>query len=268
MFDRYNKRRQFLSQSLIGAGGMAVANTIGFQTVAAASVSEGIYAVPLPERVSIPVAGSTLRFPVRRVYCLGLNYAAHTRETGQDPGEKPPLMFMKPTDAIVPGGGDVPYPSKTTDLHYEIEFVVAIGSGGSAIPEARALDHVYGYSVGLDMTRRDLQLEAMKQQRAWIKGKSFDYSAPCAAIQPANQIGHPINGRIWLELNGELRQQSDISKMIWNAAKGVSVLSEYFRLEPGDIIFTGTPEGIGQVQRGDELHGGVEGVGEIKVTIV
>ena len=217
---------------------------------------------------SIPVIGSDARFPVRRIYCVGRNYAAHAREMGRDPDREPPFFFMKPADAIVPGGGAVKYPPGTADLHHEIELVVALHRGGSDIAAADALDHVFGYAVGLDLTRRDLQSEAKKQGRPWDFGKSFDQSAPVTAIYPVASHGHHTSGKITLHVNGELRQQGDLSEMIWSVPDTIAYLSHYYRLEPGDLIFTGTPAGVGAVVPGDRLLGSVEGVAELNVEIV
>ncbi|KPK33320.1 MAG: fumarylacetoacetate hydrolase [Betaproteobacteria bacterium SG8_40] len=217
---------------------------------------------------SIPVVGIEARFPVRRIYCVGRNYAAHAREMGRDPDREAPFFFMKPADAIVPGGGAVAYPPGTADLHHEIELVVALHRGGSDISPADALDCVYGYAVGLDLTRRDLQAEAKKQGRPWDFGKSFDQSAPVTAIYPVASHGHHDSGKITLHVNGELRQQGDLSDMIWSVPDTIAYLSQYYRLEPGDLIFTGTPAGVGAVVPGDKLLGSVEGVAELNVEIV
>ena len=217
---------------------------------------------------SIPVAGNNARFPVHRIYCVGRNYAAHAREMGKDPDREPPFFFMKPADAIVPGGGKVKYPPGTSDLHHEIELVVALHRGGSAIDASQALEHVYGYAVGLDLTRRDLQSEAKKSGRPWDFGKSFDQSAPVTPIVPASESGHPASGSITLKVNGSVRQQGDLSEMIWSVPDTIAFLSRYYRLEPGDVIFTGTPAGVGAVGPGDKLSGAVEGVAELNVEIV
>ena len=259
-----NDRRSFLKNTAAaGVGISAIA------AGASANAATDSFAVPAPARVTVPVANSDAVFPVRRVYCLGLNYAAHTREAGQDPEKRPPFFFMKPTDAIVPGTGtQIPYPSATKEFHYEVELVIALGSGGNAISQADALQHVYGYAVGLDMTRRDLQGQLASSGLPWEASKSFDHSGPCAAIQPAAKIGHPDKGRIWLSLNDEIRQDSDISMRIWDTAKCVSVLSDFFRLEPGDLIFTGTIVGSAGVHPGDVMRAGVDGVGELSVAVV
>ena len=217
---------------------------------------------------TVEVAGSDDRFPVHRIYCVGRNYAKHAREMGMDPEREPPFFFAKPADAVVANGTPVPYPPRTANLHHEIELVVAIGRGGRGIPVAGALEHVYGYAVGLDLTRRDLQFEAREQGRPWDVAKGFDCSAPIGAIRPAAQMGHPERGSIWLEVNGEARQRANLSEMIWSVPEIVAELSTYFELRAGDLIFTGTPEGVGPVQRGDSLVGGIDGLETLRITIV
>jgi fumarylpyruvate hydrolase len=226
------------------------------------------YVIDAPAAPSIPVAGQKARFPVHRIYCVGRNYAAHAREMGKDPEKEPPFFFMKPADAIVPDGGEVHYPPGTSNLHHEIELVVAMHRGGFQIPAARALDHVYGYAVGLDMTRRDLQLQARDTGRPWDFGKAFDESAPLTAIYPVASHGHHSAGAITLEVNGEMRQQADLEDMIWNVPDTIAFLSNYYHLQPGDLIYTGTPAGVGAVVRGDKLVGKVAGLAELRVTIV
>lgn len=229
-----------------------------------------IVAVPIAE--SADVASPSERFPVRRIYCVGRNYAAHAREMGHDPDREPPFFFTKPADALVyaaPGStGEFPYPSRTNDVHHEIELVVAIGRAGRDIEVARALDHVYGYALGLDMTRRDLQAEAKKMGRPWDVAKGFDRSAPLGPIHPVSRVGHIGQGAIWLKVNGAERQRSDVSQLIWSTAETIAHLSTLFELRPGDLIFTGTPEGVGPVVRGDLLTGSVEGLGELNVRVV
>jgi len=220
-----------------------------------------------PEVPSLAVDGSAQRFPVRRVYCVGRNYAEHAREMGHDPEREPPFFFTKAADSLLPNGGVFQYPPGSSDVQHEIELVVAIGQSGTDIPVDAALAHVYGYGVGLDMTRRDLQAQAKKLGRPWEVGKAFDHAAPCSALVPASRIGHLASGAIWLDVNGETRQKGDISAMIWNVAEVIAHLSRLFRLERGDLIFTGTPAGVGAVQRGDRLEGGVEGVGTLSVTV-
>lgn len=224
--------------------------------------------IPLPPVPTLPVEGSSARFPVARIFCVGRNYAEHAREMGHDPNREPPFFFMKPATAIVADGRDFPYPPATKDVHHEMELVVAIGKGGANIPEAQALDHVWGYAVGLDMTRRDLQSEAKKMGRPWDTGKAFDHSAPCSAIVPAAKIGHPAKGAIVLKVNGEVKQKGDLAELIWKVPEMIAYLSTLFTLLPGDLIFTGTPAGVGPVRRGDLLEGSVEGVGTIKLKVV
>ena len=218
---------------------------------------------PLP---SLPVVGSTDLFPVGRIYCIGRNYAEHAREMGHDPDREPPFFFMKPANALVPNGATIPFPQVTKDLHHEIELVVAIGKGGADIQSKNALDHVWGYGVGLDMTRRDIQNDAKKLGRPWEMGKGFDNSAPCTALQPAAKIGHPAQGAIWVKVNGVTKQSSDLKEMIWNVSDSIAYLSGLVTLQPGDLIYTGTPAGVGAVQRGDKLEGHVDGVGDLTVS--
>ena len=216
---------------------------------------------------TVAIAGSDDRYPVRRVYCVGRNYGAHAREMGHDPDREPPFFFMKPADAVVCETGKVRYPPRTNDLHHEIELVVAIGKGGSDIPINQSLAHVFGYAVGVDFTRRDLQKEAKKLGRPWDTAKGFDESAPISAIHAAADIGHPSAGRIWLAVNDEVRQQGDLNELIWDVAESVAELSTLFRLEPGDLLFTGTPAGVGPVAVGDRVTGAIEGIDEIAITI-
>ena len=224
--------------------------------------------IPAPPQASVEVAGSSERFPVHRIYCVGRNYAAHAREMGMDPEREPPFFFSKPADAIVPNGAAVPYPPRTSNLHHEIELVVAIGTGGRDIPLANALAHVFGYAVGNDLTRRDLQFAAREKGQPWDVSKGFDHSAPITAIRRAAEVGHPERGRIWIEVNGERRQQADLAEMIWNVPEIVAELSTLFELRPGDLIFTGTPAGVGPVKPGDSLVGGVDGLETLRTTIV
>ncbi len=226
------------------------------------------YVVAAPAQTSVEVAGSSERFPVHRIYCVGRNYAAHAREMGMDPEREPPFFFSKPADAVVPNGASVPYPPRTGNLHHEIELVVAIGTGGRDITPADALAHVFGYAVGNDLTRRDLQFAARDKGQPWDVSKGFDRSAPVTAIRRAAEVGHLERGRIWIEVNGERRQQADLSEMIWNVAEIVAELSTLFDLAPGDLIFTGTPAGVGPVQRGDSLVGGIDGLETLRTTIV
>ena len=215
---------------------------------------------PIP---ALPVGDSSDTFPVGRIYCVGRNYAEHAREMGHDPDREPPFFFMKPANAIVPDGATIPFPQATQDLHHEIELVVALGKGGANIPVAKALDHVWGYGVGLDMTRRDLQGEAKKMGRPWEMGKSFDNSAPCTALLPASRIGHPAKGAIWLKVNGAIKQKGDLADMIWNVPETIAYLSGLITLQPGDLIYSGTPAGVGPVKAGNKLEGHVDGVGDL-----
>lgn len=225
------------------------------------------YVLPPPPRVAIPVAGGGA-FPVRRVFCVGRNYAAHAREMGGDPNREPPFFFTKPADALLPGGADMPYPPATADLHHEMELVVAIGRGGAGITEDAALDHVWGYAAGLDMTRRDLQAQAKKDGRPWDMAKGFDHSAPIGLLHPAATIGHPARGRIALSVNGAPRQSGDLADQIWRVPEVVACLSRLVALAPGDLIFTGTPEGVAAAVRGDVLEGEIEGVGTVRTRLV
>jgi fumarylpyruvate hydrolase len=221
--------------------------------------------------VSVPVVGKAERFPVHRIYCVGRNYEEHAKEMGFT-GREPPFFFMKPADAVlvVNAGetGDMPYPSLTKNLHHEIELVVAIGKGGKNIQAAEAMSHVYGYAVGLDMTRRDLQNDMKKQGRPWCIGKGFDHSAPIGPITPATQAGDVANAEIYVQVNGQDRQRSTTSQLIWNIAETIEHLSAAWELQPGDLIYTGTPEGVGAVVAGDTLVGSVAGLGELKVRLV
>lgn len=219
------------------------------------------------QHADVAIVGSDNRYPVRRVYCIGRNYGAHAREMGHDPDREPPFYFMKPADTIVQGAESVSYPSRTSNLHHEIELVVAIGKRGSDIPVEKALDHVFGYAVGIDLTRRDLQKEAKQLGRPWDTAKGFDRSAPVSALHPAADIGHPATGRIWLTVNGGTRQQGDLNELIWNVAEAIAELSTFFELVPGDLLFTGTPAGVGAVVSGDRIAGGIEGIDEIAITI-
>ncbi|CAG0971594.1 MAG: fumarylacetoacetate hydrolase family protein [Rhodocyclales bacterium] len=222
--------------------------------------------IPAWEVPAVPVAGSAARFPVRRIYCVGRNYAEHAREMGGHPEREPPFFFMKPAEAVVTDGR-MAYPPMTADLQHEVELVVALACGGRDIPAAEALDCVFGYAVGLDMTRRDVQAELKAKGRSWEMGKAFDQSAPISAIAPAARIGHPQRGAITLTVNSQPRQHGDLADMIWPVADIIARLSGYVTLQPGDLIFTGTPAGVGKVERGDRLEGAVEGVGELSVAI-
>ena len=226
------------------------------------------FVIAPPPQPSLPVRGTEGRFPIHRIYCVGRNYAAHAVEMGHDPDREPPFFFQKNPDTIVPSGEAFPYPGRTSEVHYEIEMVVALSSGGKDLPVEGALEAVYGYAVGLDMTRRDLQGEAKRMGRPWEVGKAFEFSAPCSEIVPAAAIGHPDSGAIRLDVNGETRQTGDLAQMIWKVPEIVSTLSGLFTLAPGDLIYTGTPAGVGAVHRGDLLHGGVEGLCEITIKVV
>lgn len=214
----------------------------------------------------MPVVGSSEKFPVRRIYCVGRNYAAHAREFGHD--EKlPPFFFAKAADMIVPDGATVPYPPLTQNYHHEVELVAAIGKGGANIAADKALEHVYGYAVGFDMTRRDVQQAAAKNGKPWEVGKSFDNSAPCGPVYPVAQVGHITSGKIQITVNGQVRQSSDINLMIWDVAHIIEHLSQQVTLGPGDLIFTGTPEGVSAVVKGDVMVGSVETLGTLTVKV-
>jgi fumarylpyruvate hydrolase len=225
------------------------------------------FVVPAAPQATVAVEETADLFPVHRIYCVGRNYAEHAREMGHDPDREPPFFFCKPADAVVANDSRIPYPMVTDNLHHEIEQVVAIGKAGVNIPAAQALDHVYGYAVGIDLTRRDLQGVAKKMARPWDSGKAFDNAAPCSAIRPASKIGHPASGRVWLAINGDLRQEGDLNQLIWSVPEIIEYLSGLWELQPGDLIMTGTPAGVGAIERGDRITGGVEGIGEISVQI-
>jgi fumarylpyruvate hydrolase len=228
------------------------------------------YVFPPAPAASVPVTGRAERFPVHRIYCVGRNYVEHAKEMGFT-GREPPFFFLKPADAVVPAAqgetGNVTYPSLTKDLHHEIELVVAIGTGGKNIKAADAQKHIFGYAVGLDMTRRDLQGEMKKQGRPWCIGKAFDQSAPIGPITPAAQAGDVANAEIWLQVNGQDRQRSNVAKLIWNIAETIEHVSAAWELQPGDLIYTGTPEGVAAVVAGDTLVGSVGGLGTLSVKI-
>ena len=221
-----------------------------------------------PIAPTVEIAGSTARFPVHRIYCVGRNYAAHAREMGMDSEREPPFFFSKPADAVVANGAAVPYPPRTANLHHEIELVVAIGEGGRDIPAGNALAHVFGYAVGNDLTRRDLQAAAREKSQPWDVSKGFDHAAPITAIHRVGDVGHPERGAIWIEVNGAVRQRGDLSEMIWSVPEIIAELSTYFELRPGDLIFTGTPAGVGRVVRGDSLVGGIDELDTLRTTIV
>ncbi len=224
------------------------------------------YAIDFPGVITLPVVESNKACPVGRIFCVRGNYAEHAREMGHDPDREPPFFFMKPADAIVANGATIPYPQMTKDVHHEIEMIVAIGKGGSNIPPEKALEHVFGYGVGLDMTRRDLQGEAKKMGRPWEMGKAFDNSAPCTALKTVAMVGHPAKGAIWLKVNGELKQKGDLADLIWNIPDTIAYLSKLITLRPGDIIMSGTPAGVGPIKPGDKLEGHVDGVGDLTVS--
>ncbi|WP_084250002.1 fumarylacetoacetate hydrolase family protein [Sphingomonas mali] len=220
-----------------------------------------------PKTVLVPTADDR-RFPVRRIFCVGRNYAEHAREMGADPDRESPFFFCKPADSVVVGGAPTPYPARTRLLHHEVELVVAIGIVGAEIPVAAALDHVWGYAVGIDMTRRDLQAEAKSHGRPWDMAKGFDASAPLGRLFPVGSVGHPHAGEISLQVNGEARQRADIGELIWNVSEIIAELSTLVRLEPGDLIYTGTPAGVGPVVRGDRITASIAGLGSLETVIV
>jgi fumarylpyruvate hydrolase len=231
------------------------------------------YVVQAPAIVGVPVHGSSDLFPVRRIFCVGRNYAAHAREMGHDPDREPPFFFSKPADAIVlcadpKNPTKIPYPPATKNLHHEMELVVALKSGGADIPVDKALTHVFGYAVGLDMTRRDLQNQAKDMGRPWDMGKGFDNSAPIGVIYPASDIGHPDKGTIQLDVNGKTRQKSDLNALIWSIPETISYLSGLVTLAAGDLIYSGTPEGVAAVGKGDTLQGFVDKCGTVSCTYV
>ncbi|MGN6230488.1 MAG: fumarylacetoacetate hydrolase family protein [Trinickia sp.] len=229
------------------------------------------FVIPPAAPVAVAVAGSDDQVAVRRVYCVGRNYAAHAREMGFDPDREPPFFFCKPTDAVVPVADgetlELAYPSQTSNYHYEAELVAVIGEAGADISVEHALEHVYGYAVGLDMTRRDLQMKMREMGRPWEIGKAFDRSAPIAPIHRVSDVGHFEQASIWLTVNGETKQKSDVSHLIWSVAETISDLSKFFRLEPGDVIYTGTPEGVGAVKSGDLMIAGIERLGELRARV-
>lgn len=225
------------------------------------------FVITPPDTPALAIAGSDQTFPLRRVFCVGRNYAAHAREMGADPDREPPFFFSKPADAVVPASGTLPYPPGTRELHHEVELVVALKEGGADVNPERALDLVWGYAVGLDLTRRDLQAIAKKEGRPWDMAKGFDASAPCSPLQPVTWIDHPRDARIWLEVNGQPRQEGNLNEMIWPVADVIAHLSRLVTLAPGDLIFTGTPAGVGALNPGDQVRGGVDGVGTFELTV-
>lgn len=226
------------------------------------------YTFAPPAETLIPVVGNDALFPVRRIYCVGRNYAEHAREMGVDPDREPPFFFSKPRDAVVPGGGNIPFPPATNNLQHEVELVVAMAKGGKDIPEAEALSHVYGYATGIDFTRRDLQMIAREKCHPWEPGKGMDHGAPITAIVPATAGTPAADAAIWLKVNGETRQSARLNQVIWSVPEVISRLSHYFELAPGDLIFTGTPGGVSTVVRGDSLTCGIDGLPELKVVLI
>jgi len=230
-------------------------------------MSDDTFVFDAPPQASLAVQGSDRRFPVRRVFCVGRNYAAHAREMGKDTPLEAPFFFTKPADAVLDTPCTIAYPKLTDDLHHEIELIIAIGKGGSRIAPSDVMDHVWGASVGIDLTRRDLQAEAKKMGRPWDWGKAFDQSAPIAAIKPIAEVPSVEEGRIWLAVNGEIRQDADLADLIWSVREHVSTLSHAMTLRPGDVVMTGTPAGVGPVVAGDVITGGIDGIAELEVTI-
>jgi len=228
--------------------------------------SHAVNVVNIPE-TSVAVANSEDRFPIRRIFCIGRNYAAHAREMGANPDREAPFYFTKSADTVVASGSTVAYPPRCNELHHEIELVAAIGKAGSNISAESALDHVFGYAVGIDLTRRDLQAEAKSKGRPWDTAKNFDQSAPIGEIHPVSEKGHPSSGRIWLAVNGEMRQEGDLVEMIWSVAESIAEISTYGALAPGDLVYTGTPAGVGPLVAGDRVSGGIDGIGSIKIDI-
>jgi fumarylpyruvate hydrolase len=230
-------------------------------------MSNASYVFIPPQQPSVAVAGSAARFPVRRIYCVGRNYAEHALEMGHDPNKEPPFFFQKNPQNVLETG-KFPYPAQTSDLHFEIELVVALKSGGSNITAASALAHVYGYAIGLDMTRRDLQGQMKKLGRPWEIGKAFEHSAPVGPIAPVEKVGHLAKGAIWIDVNGQRRQTGDLSQMIWDVPHQIEFLSGLFELQAGDLIMTGTPAGVGAVKAGDAMKGHIDGLGDLDVVVV
>jgi fumarylpyruvate hydrolase len=251
------------------AGGVSLAAAAGVSSASAQAGPKAIFPV---SQVTIPIVGTTDVFPVRRIYCIGRNYAAHSREMGSDPNREPPFFFQKPTDAIqnvTPGTvADHPYPTLTKNYHYEVELVAVLGKGGRNVPAAQALDLVYGYTLGLDMTRRDLQRAMGEEKKPWEIGKSFDHSAVIGPVHPVAQIGHFTQGAIWLKVNGQTKQSANLNQMIWSVAEQISNLSLANELHPGDIIYSGTPENVGPVVRGDVIEIHIDKLPNLSVRIV
>ena len=226
------------------------------------------YAFDAPPPVTTRIAGSGTLLPVRRIYCVGRNYAAHAREMGSDPEREPPFFFGKPADALLPDTEAVPFPSATAEFHHEVELVVALGGGGRDIPADDAQALIFGYGIGIDWTRRDLQAEAKAQGKPWDAAKGFDHSATLGPLHPVSAVGHPTQGRIWLSVNGALRQDADLADLIWAVPDVIAALSGLFELRAGDLIYTGTPAGVGRVLRQDRISCGIEGLGSIETVIV
>lgn len=270
--DKISSRRDLLKIGVgagaIGAGSLLLGGceqtSIDEDTVP----TNSNFVIPRPAATTIPVVGSMGSFPVRRVYCLGRNYSAHAREMGDDPNESPPFYFQKPTDAVVSPPRDFVFPSHGTRLGYEAEMLVALKSGGRNIPTEDAAQHIYGYGIGLDMTLRGLQDDSKERRRPWEQGKSFDYSAPCSHLHRIEETGELTTGRIWLSVNDAMRQEADMSLMRWNVNEAIAFLSARYELMAGDIILTGTPEGVGLVERGDVIKAGVDGLDTLEVKIV
>ena len=224
--------------------------------------------IPVPPTPTLPVHGSTAVFPIRRIYCVGRNYAEHVREMGGDPDREPPFFFGKPQDTVVPGGGTIAYPPATSNLHYEVELVVALSKGGQDIPVAEALGCIYGYAVGIDLTRRDLQARSKEKGQPWDTAKGFDQSAPVSPITPVSLGGHPESAAIWLSVNGTEKQRGNLAQMTWRVPEVIAHISRFVALAPGDLIFTGTPSGVGPIIPGDRVRCGIDGLGELEIVLV
>ena len=261
---------EFNRRNILATGAAALAGTAAFAETADAQI--GLKAVFPVAQATIPIVGLKEVFPVRRIYCIGRNYAAHAREMGSDPTREPPFFFQKPTDAIqnvaIGTVADHPYPPLTKNYHYEVELVAALKAGGSNISPDKALECVYGYALGLDMTRRDLQRGMGDQKKPWEIGKSFDRSAPIGPLHPVAAVGHLAKGAIWLKVNGQIKQNADLNQMMWNVAEQIAQLSEAFELMPGDIIYSGTPENVGPVVRGDVIDCHIDGLPNLGIRIV
>ncbi len=224
--------------------------------------------IPVPVPPAIPIHGSAAVFPVRRIYCVGRNYADHAREMGGDPNREPPFFFGKPQDTVVPGGGEVAYPPATANLHYEVELVVALARGGRDIPVSEANGCIYGYAVGIDLTRRDLQAQSKDKGQPWDTAKGFDQSAPVSPITPVSTVGHLEAGAIWLSVNGVERQRGNLEQMTWGVPEVIAHISRFVALAPGDLLFTGTPSGVGPIVKGDQVRCGIDGLGELEIVLI